>query len=156
MVERKIYIERIEKFPSVITNATHGLSDQQLDISPGEGKWTIRQIIHHIADANLNAYMRMKLIATEEKPILKPFNQDQWAVLADGKNGSITSSLQLIQALHERWVQFMQALPKTAWNREGVHLERGIETLEENLIKYSEHGEKHIQQITSIREKMNF
>ena len=78
-----------------------GLSDNQLNTAIGEGKWTVRQIAHHIADANINAYTRMKLIATEEKPILKPYNQDQWAVLADCKEGQIEPSLTLIKGLHE-------------------------------------------------------
>jgi hypothetical protein len=156
MTEREKFIKRMGELPSLLAAAVKGLSDKQLDTSPGEGKWTIRQIVHHIADANMNAYLRMKLIATEEKPILKPFNQEHWAILADGKIGPIAPSLLLLQGLHERWVQFLCALPETAWNREGVHLERGIETFEDYLIKYLKHGEKHIQQITSIREKMNF
>ena len=98
----------------------------------------------------------MKLIVTEEKPILKPYNQDQWALLADCKNGRMESSLTLIKGLHERWSIFLRSLPETSWTREGIHLENGKVTLEDVLRIYSKHGETHAQQIISFREKMKW
>ncbi len=154
--ERNEWIQKIRQLPLKLETAVKGLSDTQLDTPTGEGKWTSRQIAHHIADANLNAYSRMKLIVTEEKPILKPYNQDQWASLADCKNGRLDSTLTLIKGLHERWVMFLNSLPETSWTREGIHLENGKVTLEDVLRIYSKHGETHMQQIISFREKMKW
>ena len=154
--ERNDCIQKIQQLPLKLETAVKGLSDTQLDTPTGEGKWTSRQIAHHIADANLNAYSRMKLIVTEEKPILKPYDQDHWASLADCKNGRIESSLTLIKGLHERWLIFLQSLPETIWMREGIHLENGKVTLDDVLRIYSKHGETHVQQIISFREKMKW
>ena len=154
--ERNEWIHKIQQLPMKLETAVKGLSDTQLDIPTGEGKWTSRQIAHHIADANINAYSRMKLIVTEEKPILKPYNQDQWALLADCKNGRLDSTLMLIKGLHERWVMFLNSLPETSWAREGIHLENGKVALEDVLRIYSKHGETHMQQIISFREKMKW
>ena len=156
MKEHKNLIESIERLPNALSVAVHGLSDKQLDTPTGDGKWTIRQITHHIADANMNAYTRMKLIATEEKPILKSYNQDQWAILADCKSGPIESTLTLIKGLHERWVLFLRSLPETSWTREGIHLENGKVSLFDVLKLYSRHGESHMQQIVAFRAKMKW
>ncbi|MGD0037847.1 MAG: DinB family protein [Bacteroidota bacterium] len=154
--ERNECIQKIQQLPMKLETAVKGLSDTQLDTPTGEGKWTSRQIAHHIADANINAYSRMKLIVTEEKPILKPYNQDQWALLADCKNGRLESTLMLIKGLHQRWVMFLNSLPETSLTREGIHLENGKVALEDVLRIYSKHGETHMQQIISFREKMKW
>ena len=156
MSERNDLIEKIQQLPQKIDHAVSKLTNTQLDTPIGEGKWTIRQITHHIADANMNAYTRMKLIVTEEKPILKPYNQDQWAILADCKSGPIESTLMLIKGLHERWVLFLRSLPETSWTREGIHLENGKVALFDVLKLYSRHGESHMQQIVTFREKMKW
>jgi hypothetical protein len=156
MPEQTTFIEALERLPNALRAAVQGLSDQQLDTPVGEGKWTIRQITHHIADANMNACTRMKLIVTENKPILKPYNQDQWAILADCISGPVEPSLSLIKGLHERWVLFLRSLPETSWVREGIHLENGKVTLLDVLKVYSKHGESHMQQIISFRQKMKW
>lgn len=156
MSEQTSLIEAIEHLPEALQNAVRGLSDKQLDTPVGEGKWTIRQIAHHIADANINAYTRMKLVATEQKPILKPYNQDQWAILEDGKNGPIEPTLTFVKGLHERWIVFLRSLPETSWAREGIHLENGKVTLFDILRLYSNHGNSHLQQIITFRQKMKW
>jgi uncharacterized damage-inducible protein DinB len=156
MIESANYIDAVEQLPHALRTAVQGLSDKQLDTPVGEGKWTIRQLTHHIADANINAYTRMKLIVTEEKPILKPYNQDRWAILADCKSGPIESTLTLIKGLHERWVLFLRSLPETSWTREGIHLENGKVTLFDVLKLYSNHGNSHLQQIITFRQKMKW
>jgi hypothetical protein len=154
--ERNDCIQKILQLPAKLETAVQGLSDTQLDTPTGEGKWTSRQITHHIADANLNAYTRMRLIVTEDKPILKPYNQDKWAALADCTSGRIESTIILIKGLHERWSLFLNSLPETSWTREGIHLENGKVALDDVLRIYSRHGETHVQQIISFREKMNW
>jgi len=156
MAEQTSYIEAIERLPEALRTAVLGLSDKQLDTPAGEGKWNIRQITHHIADANINAYSRMKLIMTEKKPILKPYDQDQWAILTDSKNAPVESTLTLIKGLCERWVVFMRSLPETSWTREGIHLENGKMTLFDVLKLYSNHGNSHLQQIVAFRQDMKW
>jgi uncharacterized damage-inducible protein DinB len=156
MKEQEEYHLRIEQLPGKLAAAVQGLSDSQLDTPTGEGKWTIRQIAHHIADANINAYSRMKLIVTEEKPILKPYNQDRWALLADCTQGQLESTLSLVKGLHERWLLFLRSLPDESWTREGIHLENGKVSLADVLRIYATHGETHLRQITSFREKMKW
>jgi hypothetical protein len=156
MTNRNELIEQIQSLPPKLKMAVDSLSNTQLDTAVGEGKWTIRQIFHHIADANVNAYTRMKLIATEHKPILKPYDQDRWASLADATSARIEPTLLLIEGLHERWVQFLRSLPEASWGREGIHLENGKVTMEDVLRIYSNHGETHMWQILSFREKMKW
>ena len=155
-LERTDCIQKIQQLPTKLESAVTGLKELQLDMPTGEGKWTIRQLTHHIADANINAYSRMKLIVTENKPILKPYDQDQWAALADCKTGRIEPTLTLIKGLHERWLMFLNSLPETNWTREGIHLENGKVSLDDVLRIYSRHGETHVQQIISFREKMKW
>jgi uncharacterized damage-inducible protein DinB len=153
VAERNESIEKICTLPAALETAVKGLSDSQLNTPYGEGKWTLKQVVHHIADANMNAYSRMKLVATEHKPILKPYDQDQWAAQADGVNGSVDASLAILRGLHERWVQFLNALPEESWLREGIHLENGKVSLEQILTLYARHGQNHGQQIISFRQQ---
>jgi hypothetical protein len=156
MPEQTSFIEALERLPEALQTAVQNLSDKQLDTPVGEGKWTIRQIAHHIADANINACTRMKLIVTENKPILKPYDQDQWASLADCKDSPLEPTLMLLKGLHKRWVAFMRALPESSWVREGIHLENGKVTLFDVLKLYSNHGNSHLKQIVTFREKMKW
>jgi uncharacterized damage-inducible protein DinB len=149
-------IDLIEHLPQKLDAALLHLSDEKLDTPIGEGKWTIRQIANHIADANINALTRMKLIATEENPILKPYNQDLWAALPDCRKGSTGPTIMLLKGLHERWVVFLRSLPETGWHRTGIHLENGKVTLSDVLKTYAKHGEAHLGQITAFREKMKW
>ena len=156
MSERTDFIRHIERLPEAVAAAANGLSDKQLDTPTGEGKWTIRQIIHHIADANINAYTRMKLIVTETKPILKPYDQDRWAALPDGTSEPLEATFGLLRGLHLRWSRFLNSLSESDWSREGIHLENGKVTLDDVLKTYSTHGERHTEQIVTFRKKMNW
>jgi len=156
MSEHDVFIEQIEQLPVLLEKAVHKLSNEQLDMPTGPGKWSIRQLVHHIADANMNAFTRMKLIASEEKPILKPYDQDLWMAQADGKTGRVESSLSIIRGVNERWVIFLRSLPENAWSRVGIHLENGKVTIDDLLRLYSKHGETHTQQIVTFRESMKW
>lgn len=150
--ERKEMIDKIRQLPNKLETAVKGLSDAQLDTPVGAGKWTIRQIAHHIIDGNLNAYLRMKFVITEEKPILKPYDQDKWAALIDSKNCPVDASLSIAKGLHERWTQLLESLPESSWTREGIHLENGKVSLDDLLATYSKHGETHLQQILNFKQ----
>ncbi len=149
--ERKAHIDRIRALPALLESAVEGLSDAQLDTPYRQGGWTVRQVVHHLADSHMNAFVRMKLILTEEHPTLKTYDQDRWAALVDGARFPVQGSLAIVRGLHERWVALMESLPDAAWTRAGLHPERGDMTLEKILTIYSGHGEKHVEQITALK-----
>jgi hypothetical protein len=147
--ERQEFIKQIQKFPHELETLLAKYSEDQLDIPVQKGEWTIRQIVHHLADAHFNGYIRMKLVLTETKPILKPYDQSAWAELADMKL-PIESSLHILRGLHERWAKLLADLPETSWERAGIHLENGLMTLDTLLTTYVHHGETHLEQIKQL------
>ena len=144
--ERREHIEAIRVLPDLLEEAVAGIPHDQLDLSYREGGWTRRQVIHHIADSHLNGYTRMKLTLTEDRPMLKPYNQDAWAALADSTS-PLEPTLALIRGLHGRWVVFLEHVREEEWGRIADHPEDGDLTLEELLHIYAWHGRHHIKQI---------
>lgn len=144
---RLAQIEKIRALPGQITRLVSGLSDEQLTTHFLPHEWTVAQNVHHLADSHMNSYIRCKLIATEENPPLKPYDQDLWARLPDAQSADLTSSLALLTSLHNRWVLFWETLPADSWSRTGFHPESGVVSLEAQLHGYAEHGEAHIDQI---------
>jgi hypothetical protein len=149
--ERHERIDLIRRLPDQLELAVAGLSDTQLDTPYRGGGWTVRQVVHHLADSHMNAFVRMKLILTEDNPALKPYNQDSWAVTADVTGMPIAPSLALLRGLHERWTALLKSVPDAAWARTAHHPERGSVTLESQLITYAGHGGKHVGAITGLR-----
>jgi hypothetical protein len=149
--ERRKNIERIRALPSLLEDAVRGLNDSQLDTPYREGGWTVRQVVHHLADAHLNAFLRMKLMLTEEKPPIKPYNQDAWASLPDSVEMPIGVSLEILRGLHDRWSRLLERVPDGGWTRIALHPERGEVTLEGQLTVYAGHGEKHLGHIAGLR-----
>ncbi len=149
--ERKELIDKIRTLPVKLTEAIKGLSDSQLDTPYREGGWTVRQVIHHLADSHVNAYIRMHLVVTEDHPTLKPYNQDDWARLEDARTDPIDESMLLIKGLHARWSSFLDKQPASLWSRTAYHPEDGDVTLEKLVRIYANHGEKHIGHIMGIR-----
>ncbi|MEZ4637887.1 MAG: putative metal-dependent hydrolase [Caldilineaceae bacterium] len=144
---RQTLIEKISALPAQIAALTTGLSSDELTTAYIPGEWTVAQNVHHLADSHMNSYIRCKLIATEEQPPLKPYDQDQWARFPDATNADIAGSLALLTALHGRWVTFWQNLSAEDWARTGYHPENGVVALDQQLVLYAEHGEAHIEQI---------
>ena len=140
-------IEQIRAFPAKLARLVAGLSDAQLTAVPIDAEWSIAQNVHHLVDSHMNSYIRCKLIATEENPPLKPYDEAIWAQFPDAISPDLTQSLALLQALHQRWAIFWETLPEEAWGRCGVHLASGTVTLTEQLRLYVEHGEAHLAQI---------
>ena len=145
--DRKSNIDKISKLPGQIEALVHGLSPQQLTTHYLPNEWTVAQNIHHLFDSHANCYIRCKLIATEDNPPLKPYDQDQWANMPDASNADISVSLALLRGLHVRWVQFWNSLPDSDFARAGVHPENGSMSLDRILKSYVAHGEAHIDQI---------
>ncbi len=148
MHERALLIDKIHHLPEQIAALIAGLTAAQLTGHPLTGEWSVAQNVHHLADSHMNSYIRCKLIATEDHPTLKPYDQDVWAALADASGPDVAVSLTLLTALHSRWVIFWENLPDDAWARTGFHPEAGTVTLDDQLRLYAAHGESHIDQIT--------
>ena len=148
---RKQLIARMEELPAALESGIAGLNDAQLDATTGEAEWSIRQIVHHVADSHLVGFARMKLVLTEKKPILKPYNQDAWVHLPDAALPP-GISLDILRGLHARWSIMLAALPEESWTRTGVHLDNGLMTLDDLLEVYAGHGDAHLAQIAKTRQ----
>ncbi len=149
--ERRTMIAGIKELPARLEAAVGGLSDAQLDEPGGEGEWSVRQVVHHMADAHMNGFIRMKLVLTEDKPILKPYDQEKWAELPDTTRAPLEPSMEILRGVHERWSTLLESLSESDWQRQGVHLEAGLLTLDDLLSTFVRHGENHLQQIAKIR-----
>lgn len=147
------WIKNIEGVPTLLRISIKGLTDEQLDTPYREGGWTIRQIVHHLADSNINSYIRFKLAVTEDEPTIKTWEQSEWAILEDAKSLPVAVSVQLLENLHIRWVTFLRSLTPEDMKRIFVHPEGGKLTVAENIWNYSWHSLHHIAQISSTRER---
>ena len=141
-------IDQIRQLPAQLAALVNNLTPAQLTTAYIAGEWTVAQNVHHLADSHMNSYIRCKLIATEDTPTLKPYDQDHWAALPDATDGDISTSLALLHSLHVRWTAFFTQLAPSDWARTGFHPENGTVTLEGQLQTYAAHGLGHIDQIT--------
>jgi uncharacterized damage-inducible protein DinB len=151
--ERRACIERIARAPEGFRAAVRGLSPEQLETPYRPGGWTVCQVVHHVADSHMNAFIRMKLALTEENPTIKPYRQAEWAELPDGRLLPPEVSLALIGGLHERWVLLMRSLGPADFARTFLHPESGIQSLDRILALYSWHGAHHTAHITELRRR---
>ncbi|MFC4099249.1 YfiT family bacillithiol transferase [Paenibacillus xanthanilyticus] len=150
--QRELWIREIEKLPAKLRLAVEGLSEEQLDTPYRDGGWTVRQVVHHVADSHMNSLTRFKLALTEEQPTIKPYAEDRWAELADAKRAPIELSLHLIEALHERWVLLLESMTEAEYARAFYHPESGETVpLDRNLGLYAWHGNHHAAHITTLR-----
>lgn len=154
--QRQKFIADIAQTPLALRAAIAGLSQQQLDTPYREGGWTVRQVVHHVPDSHMNAYVRFKLALTEDEPTIKPYAEDRWANLADTKSTPIEVSLTLLDTLHDRWVRLLRSLGPNDWKRQFRHPERGVVSLEMNLAMYSWHGQHHVAHVTELRRRMGW
>lgn len=150
--QRSAKIARIAAFPPVLRQALAGLTDPQLDTPYRDGGWTVRQVVHHLADSHANAYLRFRWVVAEDNPTIKSYDQDVWATFADSRL-PVEPSLAVIEGLHEKWAAFIESLPDDAWSRTALHPERGAIDLDDLLDVYSAHGANHAGQITDLRER---
>jgi hypothetical protein len=151
--ERVAAIATIAQTPARLRAAITGLSPEQLDTPYREGGWTVRQVVHHLPDSHINAYVRFKLALTEDEPTIKPYDEALWASLPDTQDTPIEVSLALLTMLHGRWVILLQGMRPEQFARRLNHPERGLETLDAKLAEYAWHGEHHVTHITSLRER---
>ncbi|MDB4881460.1 MAG: putative metal-dependent hydrolase [Gemmatimonadetes bacterium] len=149
--ERAQRIDAIAAAPAQLRLAVAGLSDQQLDTPYRSGGWTVRQVVHHVADSHINAYVRFRLGLTEDNPTIKPYDEKTWAELPDVRHLPIEVSLHLIEHLHERLVHLLRATPPSSFARTIHHPESGPMTLDTLLGIYAWHGRHHAAHITGLR-----
>jgi uncharacterized damage-inducible protein DinB len=151
--KRLHWIKAIGGAPAALAAAVDGLTASQLDVPYRPGGWTVRQVIHHVADSHMNAFVRFKLALTEDKPTIKPYDQDGWANTPDAGKAPIEASLALVAALHERWVTLLESLKPDDFRRALIHPEIGEIDLDKTLQIYAWHGGHHAAQITALRRR---
>lgn len=140
-------IDAIRRFPAELEALVAPLSQAQLYTVTIPGEWTVAQNVHHLADAHMNAFIRVKLLLTEDHPTVKPFDQDRWAETVDALQRPLDESLSILRGLHARWAALFEALSEADWARAGQHPESGTITMESLLRTYAGHGQAHIEQI---------
>ncbi len=139
--------------PEMIRAAVKGLNDAQLDTPYREGGWTVRQVVHHVPDSHMNAYVRWRLALTETEPTIKPYEESAWAKLEDAAHAPVEVSLRLLETLHERWVRLLGSVKEQEFARTFRHPDHGVRTLDWMLFLYAWHGKHHTAHITELRKQ---
>lgn len=145
--QRQTIIARLRRFPDEWEKLVAGLSEHELYTAFIPNEWSVAQNVHHVPDSHMNAFIRVRLILTEDKPTVKPYDQDAWAKLADYKL-PIEPSLSILRNLHVRWCALLDSLTAADFARVGIHPEIGEITIDDILKIYNEHCDAHIEQVT--------
>jgi uncharacterized damage-inducible protein DinB len=152
--QRREFTGDIEKLPARLREAVKNLAPAQIETPYRPGGWTVRQLVHHVADSHMNAYVRLKLTLTEDQPTIKPYAEAKWAELKDSKAEPVEVSLALLDNLHRRWVTVLRAMTPGEFSRNMRHpdWEKPM-SLDDALALYAWHGKHHVAHITSLRER---
>jgi uncharacterized damage-inducible protein DinB len=151
------FIRTIELLPEKLKAEIQNLNDEQLDTPYRENGWTVRQVVHHLADSHMNAYIRCKLAMTEELPVIKPYFEDRWAELTEAKEAPAEVSISLLEALHRRWVLFLRSISESDMTRKFHHPETKKDMEIRTIIAlYAWHSRHHLAHITSLKERMGW
>lgn len=154
---KSAYLQEIQMCPGLLEEAILNLDEAQLNIPYRDGGWTSKQVIHHVADSHMNAYIRFKLALTEDNPTIKPYDEAAWAELSDTKNLPVNISLTLLHALHTRWTELMKNMNEKDWQRTVFHPEhKRTISLWDMAGTYAWHGKHHAAHITKLRERMGW
>jgi hypothetical protein len=155
--QRAQYIAEIADTPARLRAAIAGLGEEQLDTPYRPEGWSVRQVVHHVPDSHVNAYVRFKLALTEDTPTIKPYNEAAWAELPDSRHTPIETSLTLLDSVHARWVGLLRALKPADFKRGFMHPEQGkVMDLDRALAMYAWHGKHHVAHITGLRQRMGW
>jgi uncharacterized damage-inducible protein DinB len=153
---RNRLIEQIASTPRRMRQAIAGLTAEQLNTPYREGGWTVRQVVHHVPDSHLNAYIRFKWALTETEPTIKSYDEGAWAALKDSDLTPVDVSLALLESLHARWTVLLGSLKAEDFQRKFVHPDSGPHNVDWLLGLYSWHGTHHVAHITSLRDRMGW
>lgn len=145
--ERQALIAELRDFPQVFEDTLNAVPEELLTTKVIPGEWTIAQVLHHLADAHMNAFIRLKLILVEDYPTFKPYEQEDWAETPEASDMFVPDSLAILRGLHHRWSRLMQAMDESQWQRKGLHPELGEISTEELLTGYVRHSHNHFNQI---------
>ena len=148
---RHASIATLAALPENLRAAVDGLTDSQLDTPYRHGGWTVRQLVHHVADSHMNAYVRTRLALTEDWPTIKPYEEPLWAELFDAKTLPVDVSLVLLDSLHRRWVALLESLSEEQWERGYNHPASGRQPLALVVALYDWHSRHHVAHITALR-----
>jgi uncharacterized damage-inducible protein DinB len=151
--QRRKWIAEIAEAPVKLRAAIAGLNEDQLNTPYRDGGWTVRQVVHHVPESHMNAYIRFKLALTENEPVVKPYDESAWAETADVRETPLEVSLALLDNLHKRWVILLESMRDADFTKQFRHPELGMVPLERNLALYAWHGKHHVAHIASLRER---
>jgi hypothetical protein len=154
--QRSAAIESIRQLPRNLRAAVADFSEQQLDTPYRPGGWTVRQLVHHVADSHINAYVRVRLALTEDWPTISDYQETRWAELEDARTAAVSTSLDLLQALHARWVPLFASLTEPEWRRGYIHPANGRQSVEQVAMLYDWHGRHHTAHITQLATRMGW
>ncbi len=146
-LDRQQKIDILKQFPAQLRSLVSALPEKRLLATPLEDEWSIAQIVHHCADSHINGFARLKLIVTEDFPILKPYLEAEWGNMADANNSNIDLSLHILDGIHPRFVLVLESLTEEQWQRSGNHLDNGVESVDALLDSYAAHCLSHLSQI---------
>lgn len=150
------WISEIEAVPMRFRRVVEPLSAAQLDTPYRPGGWTVREVVHHVPDSHMNSFIRFKLALTEDRPTIKPYQEALWAGFGDYRVTPVTVSLDLLDALHRRWVPLLRMLTPDQWAREFVHPDHGPMRLDLTLGLYAWHGRHHLAHIESLAQRQGW
>ena len=153
---RAAQIQTLRLLPERLAAAVAGLDDAQLDTPYRDGGWTVRQLVHHVADSHANSYVRFKLALTEDWPIIKPYDEAAWAGLADSHSLPVDISLTFLGALHARWVALLESMREEDFEKGYNHPENGRQSLAVALALYDWHSRHHTAHITRSRARQGW
>jgi hypothetical protein len=151
--DRAVAIAAIAEMPATLSEAVKGLDAKQLATPYREGGWTVQQLVHHIADSHMNAFIRVRLALTEDWPTITAYDEKAWAMLPDSTAAPVGWSVVLLGNLHSRWVMLLQSMKNDQWERGVKHPERGPMSLELATLLYAWHSKHHVAHITRLRER---
>jgi uncharacterized damage-inducible protein DinB len=146
-------IAQVAEAPAALRGAVAGLDDGQLDTPYRDGGWTVRQVAHHVPDSHMNAYVRFKLALTEDVPAVKTYEEKLWAETPEVRSTPIAASLDLLDALHVRWVRLLREMSPADYARPFRHPEWGRPRLDQVLAQYAWHGRHHTAHVTELRRR---
>jgi DinB family protein len=153
---RNRHIEQIAGLPVRMRQAVTGLKTDQIDTPYRDGGWTVRQVVHHVSDSHMNAYIRFKWAMTEDAPTIKAYEESEWAKLKDSQLTPAEVSLTMIESLHARWTVLLRSMTAEDFQRKFTHPDSGPHDVDWLLSLYSWHGNHHLAHITSLRERMKW
>ncbi len=151
--QRQTRIEELAATASRLRLAVEGLSEEQLDTPYRPDGWTVRQVVHHVADASMNGFIRAKLTLTEQQPLVKTFEENDWVELPDSTRLPVEPSLRMLEGIHERLDALLRSLPSESFSLAFQHPASGLNTLDRLIAYFAWHGKQHTAHITSLRQR---